>query len=111
MKRFCLALDLKDYATCIAEYDRYHQEVWPTVLESLRACGINEMKIYRTGNRLVMFINTTDDFSFERKKQMDEANPEVQRWETIMSTLQQRIPWAEPEVKWIQLKEVFSFNS
>lgn len=111
MNRYCLALDLKDDASMIAEYDRYHQEVWPSVLDSLRDCGIVEMKIYRTGNRLTMLITTTNDFSFERKKQMDESNPEVQRWETLMSTLQQQIPWAEPGVKWVLLKEVFSFTA
>ncbi len=31
MKRFCLALDLKDDAGLIAEYERLHQNIWPEI--------------------------------------------------------------------------------
>ncbi|HEX2918063.1 MAG TPA: L-rhamnose mutarotase, partial [Edaphobacter sp.] len=31
MRRYCLALDLKDDATAIAEYKRYHQKIWPEI--------------------------------------------------------------------------------
>ena len=35
-KRFCLALDLKNDATLIAEYEAYHQNGWPEILKSIK---------------------------------------------------------------------------
>jgi len=53
-KRYCLALDLKDDATLIAEYEAYHSNGWPEILKSIKDSGIEQMQIYRTGNRLFM---------------------------------------------------------
>ena len=33
--RYCFALDLKNDETLIAEYEEYHQRVWPEILESI----------------------------------------------------------------------------
>ena len=35
-----------------------------------------------------MIINVEPDFSFEKKTELDLANPIVQKWETLMSTFQ-----------------------
>ncbi|HSZ32087.1 MAG TPA: L-rhamnose mutarotase [Puia sp.] len=110
MKKYCLACDLKDDDDLIRLYDEYHQHVWPEIRESLRQSGILEMEIYRTGNRLFMIINVEPDFSFEKKAEMDLTNPVVQKWETLMSTFQQKIPWAKPGVKWLLMDRVFSYK-
>ena len=68
MNRQCLALDLKDDPALIAKYEEYHRNVWPEILNSLRDAGITNMEIYRISNRLFMIIETTDDFSFEKKE-------------------------------------------
>lgn len=34
-----------------------------------------------------MIMETTDDFSFEKKKQADKANEKVAAWETLMSPI------------------------
>ena len=47
MKRYCLALDLKDDDALIAEYEEHHQKVWPEILKSLKDSGIQQMEIYR----------------------------------------------------------------
>jgi len=80
MNRFCLALDLKDDPTLIAEYETHHKNVWPEIQKSIRDAGIQKMEIYRTGNRLFMIMETSDSFSFEQKAQADAANPTVQEW-------------------------------
>ena len=53
MQRYYYALDLKDDAAAIAEYERWHRPgvVWPEIISSIRASGIEEMEIFRTGNR------------------------------------------------------------
>ena len=71
MKRYCLTLDLKDDPEVIRQYDLYHQDVWPEVLQSLGDSGIETMRIYRTGNRLIMQLETRDSFSFEEKAKME----------------------------------------
>lgn len=111
MKKYCLALDLKDDPEIIRQYEVYHQNVWPEVLQSISDSGIEKMSIYRTGNRLFMQIEANDSFSFEEKAKMDLANPKVQEWENLMNTFQQRLPWAEPNAKWVLTEEIFHYSN
>ena len=108
MKTFCLALDLKNDDKLIAEYEAYHEAVWPEILASITSSGIESMKIFRTGNRLFMIINASDSFSFEEKGKADASNPKVQDWETLMDTFQQRLPWAKAGEKWVLMEEIFA---
>lgn len=110
MKRYCLAVDLKDDADLITEYDRLHGNVWPEILDSIRGSGILDMHIYRTGNRLFMIMETTDDFSFDAKAAMDRGNPAVERWETLMWDFQQALPWAAPGEKWVLMDKIFDLK-
>ncbi len=109
MKRHCLALDLKNDAKLIAAYEEYHRNVWPEVLDSLRDSGIVSMQIYRVGNRLFMIIEVEESFSFEKKSNMDAANPKVQDWEVIMWEFQQALPFAKPGEKWLPMEKIFEF--
>ena len=67
-KRYCLALDLIDDPDLIEEYEEYHKDVWPEILESIKVSGIESMEIYRVENRLFMIIDATREFSFEKKE-------------------------------------------
>lgn len=109
--RYCLALDLKDDPGLIAAYERHHQRVWPEITESIRAAGITDMEIYRTGNRLFMIMDVDESFSFEAKAAADLADPKVQEWETLMSTFQQALPWAEPGEKWVRMERIFKLET
>ena len=40
----------------------WKRDTWPEVKEGLRRVGVQGMQIYRTGNRLFMVIQTTDEF-------------------------------------------------
>lgn len=107
MKRYCLALDLVDDPTLIAEYEKYHQASWPENLKAIKDAGIQVMEIYRTGNRLFMIMETSDDFSFEKKSEKDKENPKVQEWEQLMWKYQQSLPHAKPGEKWIVMNKIF----
>lgn len=109
MKKYCLALDLKDDESLIEEYERFHQaeNIWPEITESIRGSGIRNMEIYRTGNRLFMIIEADDTFSFEQKALLDDQNPKVREWESLMSTFQQSLPWAKEGEKWVLMKKIF----
>jgi L-rhamnose mutarotase len=110
MKQFCLALDLKDDAALIAEYEAYHRAVWPEILASIKEAGIGQMEIYRTGNRLFMVMKTEDAFSFESKSAADTANKKVQEWEQLMWKYQQALPGSKPGEKWILMDKIFSLH-
>ena len=107
MERFCFALDLVDNEELIAEYERWHQKVWPEIINSIKDSGIQSLDIYRTGNRMFMIIEANDDFSFEKKAAMDASNSKVQAWEELMWTFQQALPWSKPGEKWILMNKIF----
>lgn len=107
MKRYCLALDLKDDPALIAEYEVYHRNIWPEIEKSIKDSGIDNMEIYRTGNRLFMIMETKDDFSFENKSKADALNIKVQEWEQLMWKYQQALPHAKPGEKWILMNKIF----
>lgn len=109
MKRFTLALDLKDDPDLIAEYEQWHtkERIWPEITDSIANAGITHMEIYRTGNRLFMIMETDDHFSFEQKAAADENNAKVQDWEQLMWKFQQPLPWAAPGEKWVLMDKIF----
>ena len=106
--RYCLALDLKDDPALIAEYEAYHKKVWTEILQSISDSGIEQMEIYRTGNRLFMIMETDGHFEFEKKRDADTSNQKVQEWEKLMWKYQQALPNAKPEEKWLLMKKIFS---
>ncbi|MGN7819518.1 L-rhamnose mutarotase [Chitinophaga varians] len=108
MKRYCLALDLVNEPQLIAEYEDYHRNVWPEIKKSITDSGIQNMEIYRAGNRLFMIMEVNDTFSFDTKGAMDAANPKVQEWEQLMWKYQQALPVAKPGEKWIIMDKIFS---
>lgn len=108
MKKYCLALDLKDDPQMIAEYESWHKQIRPEILKSITGSGIMEMEIYRAGNRLFMIMQTTNDFSFEQKAAMDAGNSKVQEWEQLMWNYQQPLPFAKPGEKWVLMDKIFS---
>ena len=110
MKRFCLALDLKEDTKLIAEYESYHKNVWPEIIKSIKDAGIEVLDIYRTGNRMFMIIEAGDNFSFEKKAAMDATNTKVQEWENLMWKFQQALPWAKTGEKWILMDKIFSLG-
>ena len=110
MKRYCLTLDLKNDPELIAAYEHHHRKVWPEILQRIRSAGIMSMQIYRVSNRLFMVMETTDDFSFERKDRMDKSDKKVSEWETLMWKYQQSLPFAKPGEKWVLMEKIFDLE-
>jgi len=110
-RRYCLALDLRNDARLIADYEAYHRQVWPEILASLADAGIESMEIYRIENRLMMVMEVAARFSFEQKAAADAANTKVQAWERLMWTYQQAIPGGPADAKWRLMDRIFAFEA
>jgi L-rhamnose mutarotase len=112
IQRHVLLLDLVDDAEAIARYEAWHAAgaVPAAVTASIREAGITAMEIYRTGNRLVMVMDTDDSFDAARKAAEDASNPAVIAWETQMNTVQRPLPWASPDAKWTEAPRIFSLS-
>lgn len=110
--RQILFLDLKDDPELIAGYEAWHAAgaVPAAVVASIRAAGILSMEIYRCSNRLVMLMETGEEFDPAAKAAADAANPEVVAWEKLMSGFQQLLPGTGEGEKWRQAKRIFALD-
>lgn len=107
MQKFCLALDLKESPELIADYERYHQRIPEAIDKSIREAGITNLEIYRIGTRLFMILEANDDFTFEKKANMDAGNPDVQAWEDLMWRFQKPLKEAKEGEKWLLMNKIF----
>lgn len=108
MKKYVFTLDLKNDEHLIEAYLSHHQSVWPEVISSIKQSQITNMEIYHVANRLMMIMETRDDFSFATKAANDATDPRVQAWETLMNNYQERLPFAKQGEKWVRMEKIFS---
>jgi len=55
-------------------------------------------------------MQTDEDFSFDKKYALDNANLKVQEWEELMWKYQQALPVAKPGEKWILMHKIFDLH-
>ena len=108
--RRVLILDLADDPDLIAAYEDHHRPgaVPREIVASIREAGITDMEIHRSGNRLVMLIETDESFDPAAKAAADAADPDVIAWEALMSRYQRPVPWAPPGAKWVEATRIFA---
>jgi L-rhamnose mutarotase len=112
MPHLYFALDLRDDRTLIAEYEERHRpdKIWPEIVESLHAAGVNELQILRCGNRLIMVIEASPEFSIAKLSELQSANPRVREWEELMWRFQLPLPFADVGEKWVPMRPIFSLR-
>jgi L-rhamnose mutarotase len=108
IRRWCLALDLADDPDLIAEYCELHERIWPEIAASIRAAGIVGMEIWRTGNRMVLVMETDGRYDPAARAVTDAANPKVVEWEALMRRFQRPLPWAAAGQQWVPMERLFS---
>lgn len=110
--RHVLLIDLVDDAEAIAQYEAWHAAgaVPPAISASIRDADILSMDIYRSGNRLVMVMETRPGFDAAAKAKADAESPAVQAWETQMNAVQRPLPWADPSAKWTPATRIYSLD-
>ncbi len=91
------------------EYIRYHAEVWPSVLKTIAECQIRNYSIFlRNGLLFAYFEYHGTDYEADMRRMA--ADPETQRWWSIMDPMQAQVADAEEGDKWSPLREVFHVN-
>src|SRR5215207_9006118 len=95
MNRHVLAVDLKDDPTLIAAYLDHHRRVWPEVVRSLRAVGVQGMEIFLLGRRLVMILEADGDVRTLFDAHLA-SSPRVAEWESLMKSMQEPAPGSAP---------------
>lgn len=88
----------------IEEYVEAHRNVWPEMLEALRAAGIRNYTIFRAGNEMFGYFETDD---LERVGEYLAQQEVSARWQDAMAELlQERVPDGGPP----PLEEVFRLD-
>jgi len=111
LKEFVQVLDLHDDPAVFAQYESHHRRVWPEVLDALREAGIESMRLFRCGPRLVMIGAASDDFDPRGYAEYARSSPRLIEWETLMRTLQRPLPFAEAGSWWMPATEIFRWNA
>jgi L-rhamnose mutarotase len=79
--------------------------VWSRVSDHIRASGVEAMEIWRTGDRLFMIAEVTEDYP------RDVPVPaETNRWEELMWRFQRPLPHAAEGEKWVPMTRIYSLD-
>ena len=88
----------------VDEYVEAHRNVWPEMLDALRAAGIRNYTIYRNGNEMFGYFEADDLEAAARHVAAQEVNA---RWQDAMAELlDARVPDAGPPA----LEEIFRLD-
>ena len=86
------------------EYVEAHREVWPELLDALRAAGIRNYTIFRSGNEMFGYFEADDLEAAGRYLEGQEVSA---RWQDRMAEyLEERVPDAGPP----PLEQVFRLD-
>jgi L-rhamnose mutarotase len=102
MPRYAFKLQIKPGAA--EEYDRQHKQVWPELLEKLKAVGISDYSIFRRDLELILCLRVDD---FDRAWDELDRDPVNQRWQELMRPLFEPISDTNPGERFPMMREVF----
>jgi L-rhamnose mutarotase len=88
------------------EYIKYHEQVWPEVLQTIRDCNIRNYSIFLKDHVLYAYFEYLGA-DFEADLQKMAADPKTQEWWRIMEPMQEPIPTRAPGEWWAKMVEVF----
>jgi L-rhamnose mutarotase len=104
MKRYAMVIRVKSEK--LAEYERYHAQVWPEVLTTIRQCNIRNYSIFHKDGFLFSYFEYIgDDFDADMAKMA--ADPKTQEWWRIMDPMQEPVETRAAGEWWAKMREVF----
>ena len=107
MQRFAQLIRLKPAFR--EEYIRHHREVWPGVLATIEGCNIRNYSIFLNGDVLFAYFEYDGtDYAADMRRMA--ADPETQRWWRMIDPMQEVLPGAAEDERWLRIPEVFHFQ-
>ena len=108
-KRYVQTLELRDNPDIIEEYRKWHSEEyhWKEIRDGIKAVGILEMEIYILGTRLVMIVDTPEDFDWQTAMDKLATLPRQAEWEAFVARLQGCRADARSDEKWQMMERMF----
>jgi len=70
---------------CKEEYCKRHDEIWPELVEVLKAAGIKNYTIWNTGNELFGYYECEKGIEFAARVQSE--SPVVKKWDEYMKDI------------------------
>lgn len=107
MRRFGSAIDLDPEKR--TEYLALHREVWPAVEERLRQSHFTNYSIFIFGDRLFAYYEYTGE-DYEADTAAIAADPQTQKWWTLTSPCQVRLPGTPDGEQWVTMTEVWHLD-
>jgi len=88
------------------EYKRYHQAVWPEILEKITDCHIRNYSIYHKDGYLFSYFEYVgEDYDADMGRMA--ADPQTQEWWAVMKPMQDPLPTRQEGEWWAEMEEVF----
>ena len=107
MKRYGQVIGVK--ADKLEEYKKYHADVWPEILDMIRACNIQNYSIYYKDGLLFAYLEYVgDDFDADMSRMA--ADPKTQEWWDIMMPMQEPLETRAEGEWWANMEEVFHMD-
>lgn len=111
-KVIVMTTDLVMDSAMIRVYDSMHSKegVWPALKKANQASGIEEITIYRFGNRLMMMIRIPEGTDMAKMDSLYVgADPKVAEWGKLMSSFQRALPGVDSSQKWVEMKLIHHY--
>jgi L-rhamnose mutarotase len=79
MQRYCFTFEIRPGAE--AEYKRRHDEIWPELVEAIKAAGISNYSLFRRGTQVIAYCECEPDAATAfAKVGAHEANARWSAW-------------------------------
>jgi L-rhamnose mutarotase len=105
--RVCFTLQV--HPDRLVEYRRRHAQVWPEMLEALRAAGWHDYSLFLRDDGLLVGYLMTEDFAAARAA-MDATDVNA-RWQAEMGGFFQDLPGGRPDLGMTVLDEIFNLGA
>lgn len=111
-KIYVQTLDLENDPGLIEFYLNAHhpENIWPEIPAGIREVGITGMKIFRLGTRMVMLVETPDNFDFPAQMARLAGLPRQQEWEEYVGKAQKCDKNAPSAGKWQLMDPIFNLD-
>lgn len=94
-------------------YDSMHskQGIWPAITKANLASGIEQIRIYRFENRLMMMVELPAGTDMAKMDSLYvNADPKVKEWGKMMDGLQRALPGVDSTKKWVDMKLIHHYR-